>query len=268
MVKVAIIGCGAIAAAVLELLVEDQDIVIISIVAREGSFSSARALADRLAPSAQVASQFGQLEERPDVLVECASHEAVAAHVLPALGQGIYCIVASIGAMGDAALAIELKSAALRGQTKLQLVSGAIGGIDALAAASVGGLQSVSYTGRKAPLAWKGTPAAERVDLDHLDQEAAIFDGSAREASQLYPKNANVTATLSVAGLGFDATQVTLLADPKSSENVHHYRAQGTFGSFELTIRGKPLASNPKTSALTVYSVVRAIRNLASPVVI
>ncbi|HSV51127.1 MAG TPA: aspartate dehydrogenase [Burkholderiaceae bacterium] len=268
MLRVAMIGCGAIGASVLELLHGDPDVRIDRVVTVHDANGQAAATLARWAPQARIVQTLAGDDLAPDLVVECAGHSAIAEHVVPALERGIPCLVASVGALSAPGMAQMLEQAAVRGKTQVQLLAGAMGGIDALSAARVGGLDSVVYTGRKPPQAWKGTPAEKVCDLDSLTTAHCIFSGSAEEAAQLYPKNANVAATLSFAGLGLKRTQVQLFADPAVADNVHHVEAHGAFGSFELTMRGKPLAANPKTSALTVYSVVRALQNRGRAVAI
>jgi len=260
--RVALIGCGAIGTSVLELLEGDTALAVAAIVVPEEGVAAAQ----KLVPGVPVASRVPATGI--DLVVETAGHAAIEEHVLPALARGTPCIVASVGALSAAGLAERLEAAATAGRTQVQLIAGAIGAIDALAAARIGGLGSVRYTRRKPPQAWKGTPAEQGRDLDRLTEETVIFEGSAREAAQLYPKNANVAATVSLAGLGLDRTMVRLIADPAIADNVHTVEAEGAFGSFELTMRNKPLAANPKTSALTVYSAVRALRNRAAALAI
>lgn len=269
MLSIAVIGCGAIGAGVLELLHGDASVRVGTLLVSAGSAARAQAVLDRFAPDARIANCLdGRDDVVPDLLVECAGHGAIEQHVLPALARGIPCVVVSIGALGEPGMAQRVEDAARAGGTQVQLLSGAIGGIDALSAARIGGLDEVVYTGTKPATAWKGTPAERVCDLDALTAPKLIFDGSAQDAAQRYPKNANVAATLAFAGIGLQRTRVQLFADPDATDNVHHVRARGAFGEFELTMRGKPLAANPKTSALTVYSVVRAIRNRALPLAI
>ena len=268
--RIAMVGFGAIGRSVFDLVADEPRLAITHIVVPEGhqdeTLQVLRGSARSTAVNVVTAVPSGN--ERPDLLVECAGHGAVQAHVLPSLAAGIPCMVVSIGALSDAVLAEQLEAAAKAGHTQVHLLSGAIGGIDALAAARVAGLDSVTYVGRKPPLGWLGTPAEEKLDLRNLKEKAMFFEGSARDAARLYPKNANVAATLSVAGLGLDATKVQLWADPAVTENIHYYEAQGAFGFMGVTLKGKPLAANPKTSALTVYSVVRALKNRVTPIAV
>jgi aspartate dehydrogenase len=258
-VHIAVVGCGAIGSTVIELIAGRPDITIGAVLVPHRSITKTREVLAGIAPGARVLPRLDPDDKRPDLVVECAGHAAIREHVLPALMDGIPCVLASVGALSDADLYAELKQAARVGGVQLELLAGAIGGIDALAAARHGGLDEVIYTGRKSPSAWTGTPAAQQNDLQNLAAPLLIFEGNARDAAALYPENANVAATVALAGLGFEDTVVRLYADPSVTENVHHVSASGAFGGLELTLRGKPLAKNPKTSALTVYSVVRAI---------
>ncbi len=267
MKQIAIIGCGAIARAVMDLLRHDTDLRVGQVVVSENGLAQARSICAVAAPQASVATSLAlQGAARPDLIVECAGHGAVREHVLPALRAGVPAVLASIGALHGADAMAELAAAADAGGTRAQLVSGAIGGIDALAAARLGGLSEVVYTGRKPPLSWLGTPAEALCDLRSLREPRVIFEGSARDAARLYPKNANVAATVSLAGIGFDATRATLIADPGVTRNVHRIVATGAFGRMDLSLENEPLAANPKTSALTVYSMVRAIHNASRAV--
>lgn len=260
MLSVTMVGCGAIGRSVMAELIDDANVRVAQIITPEFGIEAVRAAF----PDAAVASGLDELPETPELVIECAGHAAVVEHVLLALERGIDCIVCSIGALSDAALAERLEAAARAGSGRVQLVAGAIGGIDAIAAARIGGLDSVVYTGRKPPRGWQGTPAEEQFDLDTLDHAAEFFSGSARDAARLFPKNANVAATVSLAGIGLDDTEVHLIADPAVERNIHNVHVSGAFGDLELTLAGRTLPSNPKTSALTVYSAVRALRNRVS----
>jgi aspartate dehydrogenase len=148
------------------------------------------------------------------------------------------------------------------------LPAGAVGGIDAIAAMRFAGLTSVRYRSRKPPLAWRGSPAEHLVDLGKLSERTVLYAGTAGEAALLYPQNANVAAAVALAGLGFDATEVELVADPDAPGNIHEIEAEGAAGRFAIQLQGKPSRTNPKTSALAAFSVARALLNEQATIVI
>ena len=208
------------------------------------------------------------LARRPKLVAEVAGQSAVAEYGEAVLRRGIDLLIISVGALADPALLARLKAAAEAGGSRILLPAGAIGGIDAVAAMRVAGLTSVRYRSRKPPAAWRGSPAEQIADLGSLTQRTVLYRGTAGEAALRFPQNANVAAALALAGLGFDATEVELVADPDAPGNVHEIEAEGAAGRFAIQLQGKPSRSNPKTSALAAMSVARALLNENATIVI
>lgn len=260
--QILLIGHGAVAAEVRAVAEQGGEFAVGAVLVRPGKVAAVQAEL----PGMTVIGSLKDLAFTPVVAAECASHSAVQAYGADLLLRGIDVVIASIGALTDDALYAELRAAAGKGGAKLILPAGAVPGIDALNAAMVGGVDKVAYVSRKPPGAWKGTPAEQAVDLDGLKAPAVFYTGTARNAARDYPKNANVAATVALAGLGFDATEVRMIADPGVQANIHEITASGAFGDMHLVIRGRPLKSNPKTSSLAAYSTIRAILNRVRPV--
>lgn len=265
MQTIAIIGYGAIGKAVAGYLANHDNVQTGVAIVKPGTGSRAREV---FGDNVEIAHTIDDVKTQVDLAVDCAGHPALRQHGEAVLSRGIDLVTVSSGALADAELYDRLAAAAQRGGSQLRVVSGAIGALDALSAGSVGALQQVTYRGRKPPRGWRGSPADSKLDLDTLSEATVHFAGSARNAALEYPKNANVAASVALAGIGFDDTIVELIADPGISHNVHEIVAEGEFGCFEFRIEGESLPDNPRSSALTAMSVVREILNPTSPIVI
>ncbi|MEC7490564.1 MAG: aspartate dehydrogenase [Pseudomonadota bacterium] len=262
--EILLIGYGAIGREILEQIKPGENANIAGVLVRPQRLEEVRAvLSDR---GIEVVSALDDLTVMPQLAAECTGHGGVREFGAEFLRRGVDFLVISIGALADQKLYKELVAAAETGRASLILASGAVAGIDALAAARTGGLQSVTYTSRKPPAAWKGTPAEMVCDLENISQPTTLFEGDAAAAASKFPQNANVAATVALAGAGFSRTEVCLVADPDIASNIHQLSVEGVFGSFDMEIRGKALPNNPKTSMLAAHSVVSELRRRAGVV--
>jgi aspartate dehydrogenase len=110
---------------------------------------------------------------------------------------------------------------------------------------------------------------AERlIDIAAVAEPTVFHRGAARRAALGFPQNANVVAAVALAGIGFDLTEVELIADPTSPGNRHVVHARRAFGQLTADVLARTLPENPKTSMLTPCSILRTMENLGRSVVI
>ncbi|WP_371922582.1 aspartate dehydrogenase [Sporosarcina sp. Marseille-Q4943] len=199
------------------------------------------------------------LQSDIDIVVECSNIDVAKSYALKTIEKKNLMII-SIGAFADPSFVERIERAAQESGRRIYLPSGAIGGLDALKAAKLaGGLDSVTLTTRK---------PAHSLTTDQISAEQTLFEGSARDAIEQFPKNANVAIVLSLAGIGVEKTRVRIIADPNVTQNIHHIEASGSFGEFDMTIKNNPSPDNPKTSHITGASILAALANINNAVVV
>jgi aspartate dehydrogenase len=262
MLSVGIVGLGAIG----QLLVEE--------LGRTGTASVCAALVRESfeGPSPRGVPIVHSLEElltlQPSIILEAAGQGAVREHGAAILEHGTDLMVISSGALADDDVHEQLVTAARSGGSRMLLPVGAIAGIDGLVALRASGLTRVRYTSGKPPAAWTGTLAEELVDLAGMSEPVVFFDGSAREAARSFPKNANLAATVALAGLGLDDTQVSLIADPTADGNYGRIEAEGAAGTLSVQAQGPAADANPKTSTVTAFSMIASLQSLQATLVL
>ena len=260
MVRIGIAGCGTIGAAVARAIATGQISALLAGL-HNRTPSRAEALARSLAPTPPILA-LDPLVRASDLVVEAATGPALAAIVPACLREGKDVFVISVGGLLDHEE--WFRQAEERG-VRILIASGAIAGLDGLRGAAVGRIESVTLTTKKPPRGLAGAPyvTEHRLNLDVLTEETLIFDGTAREACRGFPTNVNVSAALSLAGIGPDQTRVRIFAVPDGRFNQHYIEIRGEFGRLSIEIENVPSPTNPRTGLLSIYSSIAMLADYA-----
>src|SRR5262252_6827224 len=179
-----------------------------------------------------------ELDEFPkhaDLAIECAPASLIEKICRPMLEAGKQVMVLSCGALLPRPELIDLAKAH---GGRIVVPTGALLGLDAVAAAAQGTIHSVRMTSRKPPHGLSGAPylVANDISVEGLNEAKRVFSGTAREAAAGFPENVNVAAALSLAGIGPDRTTIEIWADPAVTRNCHSIEVDSDSARFSFSI--------------------------------
>jgi aspartate dehydrogenase len=203
------------------------------------------------------------IPDHADLAIECAPAALLEEICRPMLEAGRQVLVLSCGALLQRPDLIEL---AQGHGGRISVPTGALIGLDAVAAAAEGTIHSVRMTTRKPPNGLAGAPylVANKISVEGLNEAKCVFSGTAREAATGFPANVNVAAALSLAGIGPDRTMIDIWADPAVSRNCHTIEIDADSARFTMSIENVP-SDNPRTGRIVALSVIAALRKLNAP---
>ena len=197
-----------------------------------------------------------------DFVIEAASIEAAQRYSVRLLEKGKDIMIMSTGSFSNSLFNQEVLHLIRTKGRRVYLPSGAIGGADILRAVK-GYVEEVVLITTKSINSIKGAPFFLRhgIKVESIVEQTTIFDGSAEEAIKEFPSNVNVSALVSLAGIGFHKTRVKVVVDPYLETNQHEIKVKWKYGQFYIRINNSPSPSNPKTSYLAVLSAIECLKS-------
>ena len=255
--KCGLVGCGNIATD-LCMALQKRDISAQFVALSDVNVDQANALNQSFDLDAAVCS-IQENAASVDFLVECAVAEVVPAVVDAAIEHQVNCLIMSVGGLLTHP---ELFERSQSNGVQIYLPSGALCGLDGVRSAREAGLERVTLTTRKPPAGLAGAPylIEQGIDVEGISVPLTVFEGNALDAVKAFPKNVNVAAALSFAGLGPEKTHVRVIADPEATLNSHEICAEGVFGRLTAKTENKPSPRNAKSSYLASLSAIAEIR--------
>jgi len=261
MLKIGLVGCGAIGSAIAKEIDSNFDETELK-ACWDINEENMRRLSDSLKNKPSYLKP-GDMVHEVDFIVEAGGALAVA-ELLPLIVEhNKKLLVISVGGLVGHESYLQKIA---KGRGELFIPSGALAGLDAIKALPKSEIESVTLTTTKPPRGIAGAPFFKEnpIDLESLTEKTVIFEGTAGEAVSLFPKNINVAIALSLAGIGVKKTRVRILVDPNSEKNSHEICAKGTFGQITTRTENMPFPQNPKTSFLAALSVIASVKSLTS----
>ena len=264
--RIGIVGCGAIGTSIARAINREFRAQAKLASLFDIDRKKALLLAAKLKNKGIIALSLDSLIKKSDLIIEAADANASLAITKRALNKGRDVIIMSVG--GIVSHMDQLNTLAKKNRSRVYIPSGAICGIDSLKAISLRKVKKVVLTTRKNPRSFEDSEYIRRkgIRLDKIKKDTVLFYGDARQAIKLFPRNVNVAATLSIAGIGQARTKVKIIASNRIKRNIHEIYIESEAAKISARVENSLHRDNPKTSFLAVLSAIATLRQILQPV--
>ena len=259
----AIIGCGKLAALVVDAYLADLLPAYQLVGTYSRSKEKAQALADKAQPKAAglacrpCDSIQDLLALQPDYIIETASPAGFKEFACDALKNGSSIVTLSIGAFADPKFYQDVIDTATTYGTRVHIASGAIGGLDVLRTVSLMGKSEATFQTEKSPNSLRKSSVYE----ESLQQEQKkVFEGNAVEAIALFPTSVNVSVAASIASVGPENMRVSITSTPDFVGDNHRIEIKNEQVHAVVDVYSS-------TAQIAGWSIVNTLRNIVSPIV-
>ncbi len=264
--RLGIIGCGSIGSEIAGAIDAgdiDVELFACSDLKKDSYYTMMKKLSKMDPP--EFMEDKEELVKKCDLVVECASKKAVKNIFELIIKHKKEVLFLSVGGVLEN---MGLFEEAKKKKINVYIPSGAVIGLDGLEAAKYKGLKKVTLITRKPPKGFKGVKYLmdRDIDVSSIKTQTTVFKGNALTAVREFPANVNVAATLSLAGVGPENTNVKIVIDPFIRVNIHEIIVEGDFGRFKVVTENMPSPNNPKTSYLTALSTIVMLKGIVEPI--